>query len=172
MVVRSLRRHAILVGLVVHATLSAVWAGTIVASVTLLVVVHVRSIIGARVVWVSIWVLSTRLSLWLGRMGLLSLSSLSSLLGLRDWVGGSMSAGLGLTSRSISGLCLLGRRLGEGRGGVGRRSVVSAEGTLLGGWAFLGLCTLLLGVLLAVVVLVRMALLICGVVLRVFARGR
>ncbi len=173
MVVRGLRRHAVLVGLVVHATLSAVWASTIAAlSVALLVVGHVRSVIGAGVVWVSIWVLSTWLSLRLGRMSLLSLSSLSSLLGLRDWVGSSVSAGLGLTSRGISGLCLLGSRLGEGRSGVGRRGVVSAESTLLGGWAFLGLRTLLLAVLLAVVVLIRMALLVCGVVLRVFARGR
>jgi hypothetical protein len=168
-----LRGHSVLVGLVVHAALS-IRAGTIIAlSVSLLIVVHVSSVIRAGVVWVRIWVLCAWLSLWLGRMSLLRLSSLSSLLGLRNWVGSRMSAGLSLTSCGISRLGLLSGGLGEWRGSIGRRSIVSAESTLLRGWpVLLGLRVLLLAILLGVVVLICMALLICGVVLRIFARGR
>jgi len=171
-VVRSLRRHSIGVRLVVHATL-AVWTGAIVTlSIALLIVVHISSVVRAGIVWVAVWVLSARLSLGLGRMCLLGLSRLNSLLSLGWWVWSSVPAGLSFTNCCVSRLSLLRGGLGEWRGSISRWCIVSAESPLLGGWALLLSLSALLLTVLAVVVLVSMTLLVCCVVLRVLARSR
>ncbi len=89
-IVWSLWRHSISVWLIIHSALS-VWTSTVVAlTITLIVVVHVSSVIWAGIVWVAVWVLLSAtwlLALWLGWVRLLTLARLSgSLLGLGWWV--------------------------------------------------------------------------------------
>jgi hypothetical protein len=72
-IVRCLRRHAIsLMGLAVHASLCTIRTPSVVAlAIPLLVLIHVCSVIWARIIRMTIRVLA-RLSLWLRRMCLLA----------------------------------------------------------------------------------------------------
>jgi hypothetical protein len=175
MIVRCLRRHAIsLMGLVVHASLCTIRAPRVVSlAIALLVLIHICSIIWARIIRMTIRVLA-RLSLWLRRMCLLSLGGWTRLLILTWRVGCCMPTCLSFTSCCIPRLRLLCRALWKLAGAVRLGNIVSAIRALLGCRysVLLSLCPWLLIVLVGIIILVCISLLVGSVVGRILAWSR
>lgn len=162
MVVWSCWRHTVaLLRLVVHATLSAIWSSVSALAVALVVLVHVSSIVWAGIVRVAIWVLASTALLWVRLLWYSSLAWL--MLSLCGWVWSGVSTALSLTSSRVARLGLWTRALRVLRGGLGLWSSISAVAALGSTGAFLR-STRLLTVWRTVVVLVSIALMVCGVV--------
>jgi hypothetical protein len=129
MFIRGSRSHAIALIRSVKTTFPTVWACAIATSTILLILIHVRSIVRARVVRMAIWVLTSPGLLW---MALLRLSAGASLLllALGGWVWCSVTAILALSGCGVTGLSLLRRTLRELRGSLSLRAIVSTERSL------------------------------------------
>jgi hypothetical protein len=101
MIIRSTRRHGItLVRLSVETGLPTIWSTGIVACTILLVLIHVRSIIGARIVRMAVGVVATLRLLGMTWLGLSALGC-SRLLALGSWVRGGVTASLTLSGCGI-----------------------------------------------------------------------
>lgn len=162
MVVRTLRVHAILVGLAIAAAL-AIRAAAVALAVATVRLVHVLSIVRTRVVWVlpivvAVWLLMGA-GLWLAVL------AAGLVLALRSRVRCVVAAVLGVSSGSCSAEArLLGAALRVLADVVSLASTIRAESAA--GAVSLVLASTLLSVLLCVIVVVSVATGLLSVVVR------